>query len=281
MKKLFSILLFSLAFPVLAHPSVSIVIDSQGNIFYSDLEHVWMIRDDGTKTIAVQNVHTHELWIGPDDALYGEDVTNVGENYRHRIWRRSADGEITNERAWRAGHPVEYNDYGFSRDATGLMYVLIHDGKRIDILSDSKVVRTIPLGGYEGYVHWLTIHPDGTIYVTVGDALIQYEAGNAEGTILAKGLIERTAAFDFLHDRHALMGLWTDEAANVYVSVFSGQQVKRISPDGSISVPFRQSGQWSIVGGAIDKKGRTLLLEFSSNNEVRVRRIEKNGETVF
>ena len=97
MKKLLLSSLFLFSFPALAHPPVSIVIDSQGNIFYSDLERVWMIRTDGTKIVAVQKVHAHELWIGQDDILYGEDVTNVGDNYRHRIWKRTPNGQIEDE----------------------------------------------------------------------------------------------------------------------------------------------------------------------------------------
>ena len=56
----------------LCHPPVGIVIDSKGNIFYSDLNHVWKIARDGTRSIAVENVHTHDLYIDKNDNLYGE-----------------------------------------------------------------------------------------------------------------------------------------------------------------------------------------------------------------
>ena len=275
----FILLLF--AIPVQAHPPVSIVIDSRGNVFYSDLEQVWMIAPDGSKTIAVQHVHTHELWIGPDDTLYGEDVANVGDSYRHRIWKRTPDGQIENELEWREGHPDDFNDYSFARDASGLMYALVRSEKQIKILRDNEVIQTIALDSHEGFVHWLIVQPDGTIFLTIGKSLIQIKPGTTEGIVLANHLIERTPAFDFLHDRHALMGLWTDTKNNVYVSVFSGQQVKQISPDGIASVPFRQSGKWSITGGAIDSQGRVWLLEFSSDNQVRVRRIGQDEETIF
>lgn len=281
MKRFLCSSFFLFTLPVLAHPPVSIVIDSQGNIFYSDLEQVWLITPEGTKTVAVPNVHTHELWIGPDNTLYGEDVTNVGENYKHRVWKRTVNGQLENELDWRKGHPSEYNDYGFAYDASGLTYVLIHNEKRINVLLDNEVVRTISLSTHEGYPHWLNVRPDGTLFLTIGDTLIQIEPHASEGTILASGLIERTPNFDFLHDRHALMGLWTDSENTVYVSVFSGQKVKQISPKGVTSTAYVQSGKWSIVGGTIDLQGRTLLLEFSTDNQTRVRRIEQKGETIF
>lgn len=273
--------LFLFSLPALAHPSISIVVDSQGNIFYSDLERVWMIRPDGTMIVAVDNVHTHELWIDQNDILYGEDVTNVGDNYRHRIWKRNPNGQIENELDWRSGHPDDYNDYGFAHDASGLMYVLNRAKKRVDVMSKKKVVRSIPFDAYKGYIHWLTVRPDGTLFVTIGDSLIRVNPGDSEGTVVTEGLIERTETFDFLHDRHALMGLWTDSEENAYVSVFSGQVVKKVAPDGSTKVAFQQTGEWSIVGGTIDNEGRTLLLEFSSNNQTRVRRIDKNGEVIY
>lgn len=60
----------------LGHPSVSLVADSKGNLYYSDLEQVWMITPEGRKVVAVANVHTHELSVDEHDQLYGE--------HRHR-----------------------------------------------------------------------------------------------------------------------------------------------------------------------------------------------------
>lgn len=285
--KILTLLLILLpALPALAHPPVSIVIDSRGNVFYSDLTQVWMINAAGEKTVAVPNVHTHKLWIGPGDVLYGEDVTNVGDNFRHRVWKRMPGGEMTHAINWRSGHPVEFNDYGFEFDAAGHMYVLLHAERRIDVFSNpftdkQTLLRTISLDSVEGYMHWHTVHPDGTVYVTVGDAVVRIPPGETTGQILATGLIERTPAFDFLHDRHALMGMWTDDEQNVYISSYAGQQVKRVSPNSEVTRAFSQTGNWSIAGGTLDKQGRTWLLEFSTNNKARIRRIDGDDERFF
>ena len=37
-----------------AHPGIGIVQDTQGNIFYTDLVHVWKISPDGERNIAVR-----------------------------------------------------------------------------------------------------------------------------------------------------------------------------------------------------------------------------------
>lgn len=62
--------LFGLPFPLLAHPPVALVMDRGGNVFYSDLERVWMIAPDGRKSVAVPGVHTHELGLDAEGNLF-------------------------------------------------------------------------------------------------------------------------------------------------------------------------------------------------------------------
>jgi len=260
-----------------AHPSISIIVDSRGNIFYSDLTHVWRIAPDGTKKIAVSNVHTHELWLSRDDVLYGEDVTNIGEAYRHRVWALYPDGRLRDEVPWREGHPVQYADYSFARDAQGRSYVLRRDEKQIDVRTHEGIERTISLAAYPGYAHWLTVDGSGVVNVAVGAQMISVEAGSTEAKVVADELVERSEEFDYVHDRHAIMGLWYGGQGEVYVAVFAGQVVKRVAPSGEVSVVVRNEDAWSVTGGAFDKAGALLLLEYSTSNEVRVRRIRKNG----
>ena len=78
-----------------AHPGIGIVMDSRGNVFYTDLVHVWKISTTGKRSIAVKNVHTHELYMDEKDNLYGEhewyngEATDTWGNY---VWRLSKNG---------------------------------------------------------------------------------------------------------------------------------------------------------------------------------------------
>jgi len=79
------------------HPGVGIVRNNQGTIFYTDLAHVWHLAPDGTKSIAVSNVHTHELCLDAAGNLYGEHLWYEGDATRkwgHYVWRRSLDGKV-------------------------------------------------------------------------------------------------------------------------------------------------------------------------------------------
>jgi hypothetical protein len=80
-----------------AHPGVGIVRDATGNVFYTDLKQVWRIGPDGTRSVAVPGVHTHELCLEPDGGLLGEHLWFEGEQsgrWGHRLWRLGPDGSL-------------------------------------------------------------------------------------------------------------------------------------------------------------------------------------------
>jgi hypothetical protein len=60
--------------PAIAHPGWGIVVDRAGNVFFTDLKQVWRIGTDGTKTVVVPNVHTHELFLDSAGTLHGEHL---------------------------------------------------------------------------------------------------------------------------------------------------------------------------------------------------------------
>src|SRR5258706_14893452 len=61
MKPLLGLALLLAALTASAHPPVGIVADARGNIYYSDLAQVWRLSPDGSRTVVVPQVHTHEL----------------------------------------------------------------------------------------------------------------------------------------------------------------------------------------------------------------------------
>src|SRR5262249_25623195 len=102
-----------------AHPGVGIVQDSRGNGFFTHLERVWMIRPDGALSVAVPDVHTHELCLDTDDALYGEHLWFDGGGWHHRVWCRKRDGTLVEVLSAHGGF---LTDYSFVRDRAGNMY---------------------------------------------------------------------------------------------------------------------------------------------------------------
>ncbi|HEY5722483.1 MAG TPA: hypothetical protein VIT45_09185 [Allosphingosinicella sp.] len=265
-------LLLLAAFPAIAHPGTGIVEDAKGNIYYTDLEQVWRLAPDGSRTIVVPAVHTHELFIDSEDNLYGEDAWYEGEatdRWGWRAWRRSPDGRIANVVPPTRGSRT---DYSFVRDSAGNMYSADSEGRIVRRSPDGTRVR---LSARKfGEVRAILASPDGVLHFIAAGDLWRMEPGGAARR-LASGLSEQIASQPFVDERHRIMGLWGDREGNVYAAVWGGRKVKRIDPLGRVTVAVRSDSPWSPSGGLVARDGRLWLLEYSVDNAVRIRPAEE------
>ncbi|MFL6261222.1 MAG: hypothetical protein ACJ76Y_16100 [Thermoanaerobaculia bacterium] len=272
----------ALAGSAAAHPGVGIVMDRRGNVFYTDLTQVWKISPQGRKSIAVRNVHTHELCLDAGDNLYGEHLWYEGEatdRWGHRVWRLGRDGTLTDVIPPRQGF---LRDYSFVRDAAGNMY-WADRGPRTVIRKRTPdgTISTLATCPNCRNVSWMTATADGTVrFVDTGD-LLEVSPAGALRTV-AKNLQERLLTQPQVNEPHLLMGLWTEAARNTYVAVYGARLVKKVTPAGQVQVVARSPFPWSPTGGLVAPNGDLWLLECSYTNAVRVRRIGRDGSvTVF
>src|SRR5438067_12937430 len=82
------LLTFALVFAATttAHPSWGIVVNSRGEIYYSDLITVWKIDRSahvGVARAGVEGRHVHELAIDANDNVYGPDYDGTTT----RVWK--------------------------------------------------------------------------------------------------------------------------------------------------------------------------------------------------
>lgn len=265
-----------------AHPGVGIVMDSRGNVYYTDLKQVWRISPDGKRTVAVPHVHTHELYLDANDNLFGEHLWYEGDATRkwgHRIWRLSPDGKVSDVIPARAGFRDDYQDFSFVRDRAGNMYWAAR-GKQTVIRKRAPVgtVTDFSRGAAFEDVRWMAASPDGFVYLIDGPDLRQI-APDGTVTTRARGLRERAVTQVTVGESHVLMGVWDDSRKNVYVAVYGARVVKKIAPDGTVSVAARTPFPWSPTGGMFASNGDLWLLECSPTNAVQVRRIAPDGRT--
>ena len=267
---------------VRAHPGIGIVLDDRGNIFYTDLSNVWKIAPDGRKTIAVRNVHTHELYLDPGGNLYGEHLWYEGDatkKWGHRVWRLGADGTRSDVIQAREGFRT---DYSFVRDGAGNMYWA--EGEKppriVQRAPDGTMTTRATCGDCRD-IRWMTASKDGTVFfVDAGDLRAVSPSGRIR--TLARGLGRKAWTQPQVSARHALMGLWTDAQGNVYVARYGTREVIRVSAEGAVRVAASSRFPWSPTGGLLAPNGDLLLLEYSSTNAVRVRRIAGDGRaTVY
>ncbi len=271
------------AAPAVAHPGVGIAMDGRGNVFYTDLQRVWCIAPDGSKSVVVPGVHTHELHVDARGVLFGEHLWYEGERtdrWGHRVWARALDGRITDVVAARRGFLADHGD-SLVRNAAGAMFW-------VDRKAGHVFKRRAPDGTVADVgrcndcrdVRWLTVGPDDTVYFADRHALRAMAPGGQARTLVPSLVGGGRQQPDL--DRHAVMGLWTDRAGHVYAAVAGEGVVKRVGQDGRIATVFESSPGWRPSGGLTAPNGDLWVLEFNPLNEVRVTRLSADGRrTVF
>ena len=167
------VLLLACAVSAVAHPGWGIVVDGKGNVFYTDLKQVWRIGVDGRKSVAVPNVHTHELYLDATGTLHGEHLWYDGAKAKwgYYLWDLTGGNVVRHDpqEGLRASE-------SFVRDRSGAMYWV--EGSRIlkrtpggPTVEVSKVPRPPDeTGQAPGGI--LAAGNDGTLYlVSAGDLL--------------------------------------------------------------------------------------------------------------
>lgn len=261
-------LFFSLltAHKTVAHPGVGIVQDSKGNIFFTDLVHVWKISPDGGKSIAVKNVHTHELYLDNQDNLFGEHVRYEGEKtdrYHHRIWRRSSTGKVSDFIRERPGFR---EDIGFVRDPEGNQYFIQYRNKETFIRKRAANgnISTIQPDKPLGKVNWLAVSPDGkTIYATTSTGFYSLTKAGKVSSLLHKPEKEH----------HAFFGIWPEKDGSVFVADYAQNAIQKVAKNGQISIIAKTAPPWAPSGLSIGPDKTLWQLEYSTAHHARVRKI--------
>jgi len=280
MKKLFiSNFLFLLSITMFAHPGIGIVKDSKGNIYYTDLAKVWKISLDGSKTIVVSGVHSHELYIDEHDNLYGEHLWYNGESkdtWGYYVWCLKNTGELVKEI-----NPTEgfLTNYSFVRDSSGNMFW-------VERFTSSRIMKKSRNGGITkliegkfGFIGWLTCTKNGSLYFTEGNKLHKLSPDGKSDSYrmetLAKNIGSKSTDFSMMGRNYESYGIWTDAAHNVYLAMIDSKKVIRIGADGELQTILTSNSMWTVCSGIFDNNGNMWVLENSVSNEVRARKITK------
>ncbi|WP_114491048.1 hypothetical protein [Candidatus Ulvibacter alkanivorans] len=263
---------------VTAHPGIGIVANSHGTVYYTDLNHVWKITPNGEVSIAVENVHTHELYIDADDTLYGEHEWYEGgasDRWYNYVWCLPINGKLEVSIPTVEGF---LSNTTLVRDATGASYfseeqnghdILMKedsDGKQL-VLSDHK---------FED-IRWMYFSEDDkNIYVIDRLQLKKISPTGLVSTVDAN-LKQKGAVFQSVGDHHYAYGIWTDRDQQLYVALFGARKVIKIDTAGNKSTVYTAQDGWSVSGGMFTPDGTLWVLEYAANNEARVSRTTPNG----
>ncbi|HBK89333.1 MAG TPA: hypothetical protein DDZ56_11815 [Cytophagales bacterium] len=261
-----------------AHPSVSILMDSKGNVYYSDLKQVWKITPAGTKTIAVPNVHSHELFIDSNDNLYGEHLWSDGDasnSWGHFTWRLNATGQfeklIPNTRGF-------LTNYSFNRDQLGRMYWAGAPGPCQKIMRRNADGSISTLGNLcMKKIRWMTVSPEGTVYF-IDDQDLKKMDVNGQISMISPNIPELSLSSN--RDDHYISGLSLDRDQTVFVADFSSRKVRKYKGNKK-SIVAETRAPWSPAGTLLAPNGDFWILEYSNTNEVRVEKITASGQRII
>jgi hypothetical protein len=264
-----------------AHPGVGIVMNSRGVVYYTDLKNIWQIKKDGKVSVAVSNVHSHELYIDKDDNLFGEHLWYEGEatdKWGHFVWKLSPDGKLEKVIPDTEGFP-EY--YSFVSDHAGNMFWPDRSKSCQKIVEiDKGGKKEIRSSGCLKNIRWMTATHDGIVFV-VDDGVVKRVEHDGAVETMTDDLKERKAGGAMVNDLHLVMGLWTDRSGSVFAAIFGAGRIKKIDRAKNVTVVAETSIGWSPSGGLTSPDGDYWLLEYSPANTARVEYIAKDGRRII
>ncbi|MGH9971849.1 MAG: hypothetical protein ACREBG_29215 [Pyrinomonadaceae bacterium] len=285
-----------------AHPATGIVVDSAGNIYFSDLETIWKFSTEGKLTVfraGQSGRHVHELSIDQLDNVYGADVSYnpAKKGWPTNVWKMTPEGKFAYLLA-----TTEHPPSGWSiwRDQAGNMYSVDQNNhtKRETLLLRRTPDGTVGTFAGSAYGHadgkgalakfssvgGMAFGPDGSLYLTDG-ATIRKVTFDGSVTTVAKDLTFRTSADKprLFADSGGLTGLTIDAGGNVYAADAGNRRLIKVKSTGEVEIILRTEPPY-FPNGVAASGGNLYVLEvgftlFGAWSGPRVRKIGPDGRS--
>lgn len=286
-----------------AHPATGIVVDSKGQLYFSDLETIWKIDRQGKLSqvrAGLNGRHVHELSIDAQDNVYGADVSYAPatQKWITSVWKITPEGKVIYLQE-ESDHPV--SGMSIWLDRAGNMYSIDqnnHTKTRTLLLrrTPDGVVSTLAGSAYGhadgqgttakfGSVGGMFFGADGNLYLSDG-AYVRRVTMDGNVSTLGRDLTTRTsedrpALFGGSHS--SLTGLTVDSGGNIYVADAGNRRLLKISYDGKVSIVYRADPPYFPNGVFAAPSGDVYVMEVgltlpNTSFGPRVRRISPNGK---
>ena len=259
-----------------AHPGSGIVVDKEGNIYFTDTgKGVWKIDANG-KLAYLPASKFHWMTI---DAIgyFGESPKNFGE-YFERVTLQSTKPALI----MCSDFPLVVGKdgniyYADTRPSSARIIRRTPDGKE-SILASNKIFE---------FISGIAVGADGSLYIT--------EASNANANTIRKitmnGTVSIIATFVGKSGNDLSLetvpsycrGLVVDSTGNIYVAATGSRSVLKITPQGKVTTILQATSPWTPTGVAVFQ-GEVYVLGWhdvtAENLEVRsawIPRVRKIG----
>ena len=278
-KTTFVYFLFSLLFCLLvgttasAHPGSGIVVDRNGQVYFTDTgKGVWKIDAQG-KLIYIPASKFH--WMTIDlSGYFAESQKNFGEFFE-RVTPQSSKPTLIMS----SDFPLVFNKdgniyYADTRHSSAKIVRRTSDGKE-SVLASDKIFE---------FISGIAVGQDGSIYITEASAnTVRKITMNGTVSIIATFIGKAAKDLPLETVPSYCRGLAVDAQGFVYVAATGSRSVLKISPQGVVSTILQTPSPWTPTGVAVFN-GEVYVLEWhdvaASDLEVRtayIPRVRKIG----
>ena len=240
-----------------AHEGWGIVVDRQGQIYFSDIptNTIWRITREGNLQAFLRNKHSHALVLGEDGSIYGTHEHHSAA--LGKVWRISPDGSLSDVFTPTAEFPLNLHPFTIDREgniysANAISFPNQND-KTTLLKSTPDGNVTILAGGTRGYrdgvrseaqfsnIDGMAWGVDGSLYIADS---VYVRRISMDGTVatLGKGALT-TPSFG-----EDLMGLEISPNGSVYVADYSQRRLVELIPDGNVRTVLETGWVWSPTG---------------------------------
>lgn len=249
---------------IFAHPAWGIVVDNKKQVYFSDLETIWKIDEQGKLSIFREGEsgrHVHDLTIDAEGNLYGSDLNynQLNQKFPRSIWKMTSSGEFSYIIS-----PTEDLPSGASiwRDSAGNTYSVEpfnNEKKETKIIKRSPDGQTtLVAGGKYGYLDGqgenaqftvitdLAFGRDNSIFLTNDDKIRKIDQTGKVTTLYHEENPKSNP--NNLEPFSRLFGLTVDEQNNVLAADFYNNRLIKISPNGKVSTVVNSDKDWSPIG---------------------------------
>jgi len=276
------ILCFAPQAKVSAHPGSGIVVDKEGNIYFTDTgKGVWKIDTKGKLSfVPASKFH----WMTIDEMGYfAGSLKNFGE-YFERVTAQGTKPSLIMCSDFPLVVNVDGNIYYAStRAGSAKIIKRTPDGKE-SVFASNKIFQ---------FINGITAGVDGALYITENsnaDAnTIRKITKDGTMTLIATFVGKPGSALPLETVPSYCRGLAVDSTGVIYVAATGSRSVLRITPQGKVTTLLEVTGPWTPTGVAIFN-GEVYILEWHDvtreNLEVRsawiprVRKIGLDGKVV-
>jgi len=278
--------LAGLAFTAWGHPSSGLVVDRQGNVFFSDLSRGLLKVDPQGKVTTISKEGGH--WLALDTNGNFSQIEFEKSSHWPRWFKRRTPAGVRPALITDGGSPLVVAP-------DGNLYYICNDGQMVPgglqlgrLTPDGKESLVSPglgriaeeMGGIKG----LAVGPDGSLFISYPKAVLNVARDGTFTTLLNPVVTPECDKHPpSIQDAPSLRGLAVDERGVVYVAATGCRCVLKIAPDAKVATVLKAESPWAPCGVALEGGNIYVLEHINANSEAhedwppRVRKVARDG----